>query len=423
MNPSESSNDLYGYNTKLKRFLERIKDSSFANKDTVLKFIDALKVYGVGTAKLINYAQFSYEVLKVNDKPLSEWSRDDVNFVMSKFMEKSWSGSTLKIACRTLRRLIHYAKYGEIADGNNIKYCYEVEHLHPDRYERRDKREVVKANDLLTKEEFLRLVDKVPKVSRYPARDKALLYVMYEFASRPSELLNMKIKGVRFYDNYCEITTHGKTGVKTLALVLSYQPLREWLEAHPEKDNPEAWLWYSKPKGRISYDRLRIFLKKLAKEANIKKRVWLYLIRHTALTNVEKEYGSSIAEIYGNWRKGSPIRNRYIHLANSDQREAVLRKFGLKVDSSNIIDFRECYRCNTKNEPNARICKLCGLILDQKYANSIRNNQQEKIKELEEKIEKLTILFNELRGLVKARYYILYLFQLFIYCFYQLFIT
>ncbi|GIU72787.1 MAG: hypothetical protein KatS3mg003_2266 [Candidatus Nitrosocaldaceae archaeon] len=41
---------------------------------------------------------------------------------------------------------------------------------------------------------------------------------MYEFASRPSELLNMKIKGVRFYDNYCEITTHGKTGVKTLAL-------------------------------------------------------------------------------------------------------------------------------------------------------------------------------------------------------------
>ncbi|GIU72788.1 MAG: hypothetical protein KatS3mg003_2267 [Candidatus Nitrosocaldaceae archaeon] len=64
----------------------------------------------------------------------------------------------LKIACRTLRRLIHYAKYGEIADGNNIKYCYEVEHLHTNRYERRDKREVVKANDLLTKEEFLRLV-------------------------------------------------------------------------------------------------------------------------------------------------------------------------------------------------------------------------------------------------------------------------
>ncbi|SPC34088.1 protein of unknown function [Candidatus Nitrosocaldus cavascurensis] len=40
--------------------------------------------------------------------------------------------------------------------------------------------------------------------------------------------------------------------------------------------------------------------------------------------------------IYGNWRKCSPIRNRYIHLASSDQREAVLRRYGLIRDDSNI---------------------------------------------------------------------------------------
>ncbi|MEO9365048.1 MULTISPECIES: hypothetical protein [Candidatus Nitrosocaldus] len=34
------------------------------------------------------------------------------------------------------------------------------------------------------------------------------------------------------------------------------------------------------------------------REAGIRKRVWLYLIRHTALTHVEKEYGSSISDIW-----------------------------------------------------------------------------------------------------------------------------
>ncbi len=73
---------------------------------------------------------------------------------------------------------------------------------------------------------------------------------------------------------------------------------------------------------RISYYMLDMFIERLAKEAGINKKVWLYLFRHTALTHYEKELGSSITEIYGNWVKGSSIRNRYIHLASSDQRDA-----------------------------------------------------------------------------------------------------
>ncbi|MEM4394751.1 MAG: site-specific integrase, partial [Candidatus Nitrosocaldaceae archaeon] len=205
-----------------------------------------------------------------------------------------------------------------------------------------------------------------------------------------------------------EITTEGKTGVKTLTLVLSYNALREWYEQHPLKEDPNAYLWYSKQKNkqgeyRVSYDRLRIFLKRLAEVAGIRKRVWLYLIRHTALTHVEKEYGSSITEIYGNWRKGSPIRNRYIHLASSDQREAVLKRYGLLKEGDNssnnsnsIIEPKRCYRCNTLNEPNARICKHCGLIIDPRYAMQIHSEREGKIKELEEKVIHIEELFNEL---------------------------
>ena len=158
------------------------------------------------------------------------------------------------------------------------------------------KEETVRSSDLLTREEFLKMIDTVPKVSRYPARDRALLYVMYKYAARPSELLNMRVGNVKMYEQYAEVTTTGKTCTKTLALVLAYNALREWLEWHPEKENPDAYLWYSKTKNkqgehRVSYNRLRMFIKRLAREAGIKKRVWLYLIRHTALTAVEKEFG------------------------------------------------------------------------------------------------------------------------------------
>ncbi len=111
--------------------------------------------------------------------------------------------------------------------------------------------------------------------------------------------------------------------MKTLTLVLSYKPLLEWLEMHPVKDGSNAYLLYSKTKGRVSYGRFRIFIKELVRVSGIskKKDVWLYLFRYSALTDY-KLYGSSIIEVYGNLVKGSPIRNRYIHLANSDQHNA-----------------------------------------------------------------------------------------------------
>ncbi|MEM3092590.1 MAG: site-specific integrase, partial [Candidatus Nitrosocaldus sp.] len=339
---------------------------------------------------------------------LEDLTREDIDRIAGVIVNgKGWSNATIAIALRTLKRLVHYAKHKEIAEGEG-NYCKEVAHIKPDRYNRRAmKEDKVRATDLLTREEFLKMVEAVPKVSRYPARDRALLYVMYEFAARPSELLNMRIGNLVFHEGYAEITTEGKTGVKTLTLVLSYNALREWYEQHPLKEDPNAYLWYSRQKNkqgeyRVSYDRLRIFLKRLAEVAGIKKRVWLYLIRHTALTHVEKEYGSSITEIYGNWRKGSPIRNRYIHLASSDQREAVLKRYGLLKEGDNnsssnsIIEPKRCYRCNTLNEPNARICKHCGLIIDPKYAMQIHSEREEKIKELEERLARVTAIVEEL---------------------------
>ena len=404
---------VYNYRQRIEYWLRRIDEAEFNSTNTALvhRFADALRLSGVGEAKIVNYLQFTYEILKINDSDIRRWSREDVDRIASKLIDKGWSYSTIAIALRALKRLVHYAKYNTIADGNTIKYCYEVEHIHPDRYKKRaDKEEKVKATDLITREEFDKMIECIPKVSRYPIRDKAMLYVMYEFAARPSELLNMRLKNVEVKENYVRITTTGKTGVKTLTLVLSYKPLLEWLEMHPLKDDPNAYLWYSKTKGRVSYGRFRAFIKELAKVSGIskKKDVWLYLFRHSALTEYEKTYGSAITEVYGNWVKGSPIRNRYIHLANSDQHNAVLKRYGI-LDSNNtnnnntntILEPIKCYRCNTINEPTAKVCYNCSLILDKRFALELSKEEEEAKKAAEDKVKLLESEIRELKMIIE----------------------
>ncbi len=83
-------------------------------------------------------------------------------------------------------------------------------------------------------------------------------------------------------------------------------------------------------------------------------------------------------------------------------REAVLKRYGLlkegdnNSNSNSIIEPRKCYRCNTLNEPNARICKHCGLIIDPKYAMQIHSEREEKIKELEDRLARVTAVVEEL---------------------------
>jgi hypothetical protein len=45
----------------------------------VYRFADALRLASVGDAKVADYVQFAYEIIKVNDNDIRVWSRDDVD--------------------------------------------------------------------------------------------------------------------------------------------------------------------------------------------------------------------------------------------------------------------------------------------------------------------------------------------------------
>ena len=87
-----------------------------------------------------------------------------------------------------------------------------------------------------------------------------MIYVLFEAALRPGELLTRTLGSVVFKEGYCLIIANGKTGVKRIPLVVSCKPLLELLEEHPYRDDSEAPLWCSLASnyvGRLSYRHFR----------------------------------------------------------------------------------------------------------------------------------------------------------------------
>ena len=83
-----------------------------------------------------------------------------------------------------------------------------------------------------------------------------MIYVLFEAALRPGELLTMYIRSVVFKDGYCLITA-SREGMK--------------------KDRPRI-------------------IKRLARKADVKKDSWPYLYRHTSLAAMSKVFTESRLE-------------------------------------------------------------------------------------------------------------------------------
>ena len=84
-------------------------------------------------------------------------------------------------------------------------------------------------------------------VSEY-VRDKAFIAVLYDAGARVSEIANLKRKHIAFDQYGAVITVDGKTGMRRVRLIFSVPYLATWLDVHPQKDNPDAYVWIAQGK-------------------------------------------------------------------------------------------------------------------------------------------------------------------------------
>lgn len=368
-----TSDSIYGYAKRI----DTIKRSlaGYHNGKIAGRFLDALSDHGLSNGRIVYYGCRLARMVKYLEQKnlrLENMSRDDCREALRNITCDQYAGMTNRAYAEALKRLVHYAKtetIGEKRDGKD--YIEEVSWIRPDSFSKRGRKREIRPGDLLTTDELESLVGAVSQVSKFPVRDSSMLLCLYEGAFRPGELLNMTVGGVLFKDKIAVISTTGKTGEKTVPLLLSYKPLLGWISYHPCRDNPDAPLWWSFHTRKVlGYGYLRKLVKSAAIKAGIKKKVWNYLLRHTKLTDVARKHPDQILKKFGNWKKGTDMMEVYVHLSESDLEEAVLREHGLaRKETARDLRLKDCPRCGEENTVGAKRCSGCGYVIDEEAAS------------------------------------------------------
>lgn len=203
-------------------------------------------------------------------------------------------------------------------------------------------------------------------------RNKAILAVTYESATRAGEILGLRVKDITFEGTHARIKVAGKTGERIIPIVWSTVYLQQWLN-YVGSLQPEDVIWRT-PSGTLSYVYFYQLITSHSKKV-LGRKVHPHILRHSRITYLVKHPQISTAVIceLAGWKQGSQILQTYIHLAGADVENAILAihdKQPVEVVEKPFKP-RRCLRCSTENPPEAKYCSQCSLILDEVEAQRL----------------------------------------------------
>jgi len=223
--------------------------------------------------------------------------------------------------------------------------------------------------EILTEEEIRRLAE-----ATCNTRDRAFVLALYESGCRVGEFLPLKLKHVSFDSHGAVLRVEGKTGARRVRVIASAIALQRWLEEHPEKNNPEAYLWCPLPTPNnprradrcISYNSVHRLLKELAKRAGVRKNVHPHALRHARATHLARHLTEAQMKEFFGWTQDSSMAATYVHLSGRDVDSTLLGIYGIqeaREAQQPVLKPQECPRCQEVNDPASKFCRRCGLPL------------------------------------------------------------
>ena len=175
-------------------------------------------------------------------------------------------------------------------------------------------------NDRLNFDEYENIVGYFSK----DVRLQCYVTLAQESLGRPQEILYIKIRDIQLYDNYAKlyISEHGKEGCGFLLCIDSYPFLIKWLEVHPFKNNPDAYLFITttrqSPQRQLTPYTINMHLRNACEVLSIKKKITCYSLKRNGVT-FRKARGESDVEIQHNCH-GGQAPNRFPHMITLTKR-------------------------------------------------------------------------------------------------------
>ena len=260
-------------------------------------------------------------------------------------------------------------------------------------------------NELWEKDDLLAII----KYESYK-RNKAILALLWDLDARPHELTLLKIKHIRLRDKYGEgeIPHEAKTGTGPILLTTSFPYVRDWLNEHPFKNEPNSRLICNLINGSpITADNIDKVMKQLREriirllkngeinnkderekiEFLLKTKKWNpYCIRHSAIT-ADSDYLPEYAlKKKVRWSMNSRQGSRYIKRRMGDElKEQILKRNGIiqQTETKVKLSILNCPRCELVNAIESKYCSKCSYPLKPEAYDEIKLEENRKIQELE----------------------------------------
>ncbi|MGZ5471535.1 MAG: tyrosine-type recombinase/integrase, partial [Nitrososphaeraceae archaeon] len=280
-------------------------------------------------------------------------------------------------------------------------------------------------------------------------RDRAFHAMANDTSARPHELLNLKIKDIKFKITadgiqYAEILVSGKTKPRTLPLFSSIPYIKDWLLNHPTAENPESWIFISQSNNqsnntigrKLTRDALLkhykeqyrngYFTKLLKDETvpvndksyikNMLTKPWnLYVLRHSALTQKSKILKEHILRDHAGWSASNKMPQTYIHYFGTESSNSLLEAYGIIKPEDNdhtkkLLKPKSCPNCNESNKHEAKICNSCKMILSYESYKETVENENEMRDALAQLSDQVLILnFKFLSHLIIIKFFLMHL--------------
>ena len=201
---------------------------------------------------------------------------------------------------------------------------------------------------------------------------RAFVSLLFDSGTRIGEILALRLKDVTLEDDGAIIHVPDdagcKTGSRDIYIVASVGYIAQWMNAHPAKDDPNAFLFCGKQATAcMSYNTTKVRIDRLAKKAGLQKRHNCHFFRKSRATALAKA-GWSQAQLnsYFGWTISSDMASTYIMMTSRDTKEPMLRLYGI-VPKEKAVSYTKnlnCEYCKTINPPGSTNCSGCGSPID-----------------------------------------------------------
>jgi len=411
---TSNADKLYDYSGIVLRGLEALdkdKTISVENKEHIKGLLIHCNSLGMSKARLTIYLDKSKNIARLVRKDFKKYTRTDIKNVMKKITEKYTNSNSRALFVVTLKKIF----------GEYFKKPKLIDWIKTNTYSKQGKKEskLKRIENILTPQEVEQLINKADN-----PRDKALIGLIYYSATRIGEIINIQMKHIKFKEYITELTVYGKTGLRVIPIVECTKLLHNWLDAHGDKENKEAYVWinigttknianlrnvkkehikvkknYGEHIGVRTVEKL---LKKVGERVGITKKLNPHNFRHSRLTYLATRLTEAELKNYAGWTQSSKEAGTYVHLSNKDNITSMNKLYQLKKEDKQS-ELSKCFRCGWLNRKTLSVCENCAMAL-----TSIKGADIDKKTIKQEKITKImrTILEDDMFKKVLARYFI-----------------